>query len=302
MLRNPERGWMGSSQRPVDRHEVERRIGPTSEDLQLLSGGLNNLNIRVGRDRVLRIYQGLKQGTLFRSPAVVGKEAALAARNWRSFRTPTVLARGSDYLVFEFVEHVPVSEVHAAAIGRTLAEIHAITFAATGLLGANLELNRPADWGPPDEDEFTARDYGGAQLAEVGPLLDSELVARIAAFLESDPMATRNAADVPVLTHSDFKASNVHWTTAGVPLVLDWEYAWAGSRYVDIGQLLRWHPSDTFVREFAAAYVDAGGVLVDGWRRLAATIDLCSLIGLCRTPEARRSEDVMRRIIETIEC
>ena len=301
MLRNPELEWMRAPRRSIDPHQVERRIGPTSEPLELLSGGLNNINIRVGRDRVLRIYRGLESGTIFRDASVVGKEATLASRDWRSFRTPKVLARGPDFLVFEYVEHMPLSEAHGAAVGCALAEIHAITFAATGLLGADLELRRPADWGPPGEDMFTARDYGHSQLAEVGPILHRELAARITAFLDSDPMAARNAADVPVLTHSDFKSSNVHWTKAGVPLVFDWEYAWAGSRYVDLGQLLRWHPPEAFVQEFVAAYVDAGGVLVDDWRRLAETIDLCSLIGLYRTPEARMTDDLMRRIVETIE-
>jgi len=292
---------MGARRRPIDRAEVERRIGSTSEDLELLTGGLNNINIRVGRDRVLRVYQGLESGALFRNAAVVGKEAALASRRWRAFRTPAVLARGPDFLVFEFVDHEPLSERHGAAVGRALAEIHATTFASTGLLGANLELQRPADWGPAAEDPFTAREYGRAQLAEVVPLLEPQLVSRIAAFLDSDPVAARNAAEVSVLTHSDFKASNVHWTTAGVPLVLDWEYAWAGSRYVDIGQLLRWKPSEVFVNEFAAAYVAAGGTLDDDWRRLAEVIDLCSLIGLCRTPEAQQSEALIMRIVETID-
>lgn len=260
-----------------------------------------NTNIRVGRDRILRIYRGLESGTIFRDAAVVGKEATLVSRDWRSFRTPKVLARGADFLVFEYVEHEPLSEAHGAAVGRALAEIHATTFAATGELGADLELKRPAEWGPPEEDSFTAREYGRWQLAEVRPVLDSELAERIAAFLESDPVATRNAADVAVLSHSDFKASNVHWTPSGVPLVLDWEFAWAGSRYIDIGQLLRWHPPDAFVQEFAAAYVDAGGVLVEDWRRLAETVDLCALIGLCRRPEARMSDDLTRRIVETIE-
>jgi fructosamine-3-kinase len=302
MLRNPELEWMGAQRRsPLDPREVERRIGPTSEPLEPLSGGLVNTNIRVGRDRVLRIYRDLDSGTIFRDAAVVGKEATLASRDWRSFRTPRVLARGPDFLVFEYVEHEPLSEAHGAATGQALAEIHATTFAACGELGADLELKRPDSWGPAEEDSFTARDYGRWQLAEVGPVLDRELAARIAAFLDSDPVAARNAADVAVLSHSDFKASNVHWTAAGVPLVLDWEYAWAGSRYVDIGQLLRWHPPDAFVQEFAAAYVESGGVLVDDWRRLAETVDLCALIGLRRRPEARISDDLVRRIVETIE-
>jgi hypothetical protein len=64
--------------------------------------------------------------------------------------------------------------------------------------------------------------------------------------------------------HSDFKVSNLHW--AGAPLVLDWEFAWAGTRYIDIAQLLRWKPAERFVADFAAAYSAHGGVLADEWR------------------------------------
>ena len=53
--------------------------------------------------------------------------------------------------------------------------------------------------------------------------------------------------------------------------------------------------------ELAAAYVDGGGVLDDEWRRLAEHIDLGSLIGLARNPAARNTDDVVRRIVETIE-
>ena len=295
-LPNPERVWTRAPTASIERDEVERRIGPTSDALELLAGGLVNLNIRVGRDRVLRIFRGLDSGTVFRDASVVGKEAALASRDWRSFCTPKVLARGPDFLVYEYVEHAPLSEAHGAAVGHALAEIHATTYAATGFLGDDLALVRPFE-----DDDFTPRMYGHSALAEVGPLFDVELSARIAAFLDADPVAARNAVDVPVLTHSDFKASNIHWAMTGMPLVLDWESAWAGSRYIDIGQLLRWHPPERFVRDFAAAYVDGGGILVDDWRRFAETVDLGSLIGLYRNPEARTTDDVVRRIVETID-
>ena len=54
-------------------------------------------------------------------------------------------------------------------------------------------------------------------------------------------------------------------------------------------------------RVCGAAYVDGGGVLVDDWRRFAETVDLGSLIGLYRNPEARATDDVVRRIVETID-
>jgi hypothetical protein len=300
-LRNPERDWLHAPTAAIDRDEVERRIGPTSDALELLSGGLSNRNIRVGRDRVLRLFRGLDPGTIFRDASTVGKEAALASRDWRSFRTPKVLERGPDFLLYEYVEHTPLSDAHGAAVGAALAEIHAIRYPTTGLLGEDLALVRPPEWGPAADDELTPRSYGHSQLAEVRSIFDVELSARLAAFFDSDPLAARNAVDVPVLTHSDFKASNVHWAASGMPLVLDWELAWSGSRYIDIGQILRWHPPETFVRDFASAYVGGGGLLADDWRRFAETVDLCSLIGLYRHPEARSTDALLVRILETLD-
>jgi aminoglycoside phosphotransferase (APT) family kinase protein len=304
ILPNPEREWMRAAADPsasIDREEVERRIGPTTGALELLSGGMVNVNVRVGRDRVLRIYRGLDEADIYRRPSTVGKEAALASRGWRWLRTPRVLARGADFVLLEYVEHTPLDASHGAAVGRALAEIHATTYAATGFLADDLTLVRPDDWGPIADDKFTARDYGRMQLAGAASAFGPELAARIAAFLDTDPLAARNAVDVPVLTHSDFKVSNVHWTASGVPLVLDWELTWAGSRYIDIGQILRWHPPEPFAQDFAAAYVDGGGQLADDWRRLAETVDLCSLIGLYRHAATRTTDHLLRRIIETID-
>ncbi|MCU1283014.1 MAG: hypothetical protein JWM53_6560 [bacterium] len=291
LLRNPERAWHHPAP-TIDRAEVERRIGPTAEPLQTLSGGLANLNVRVGTDRVLRMRRGEAER--------LAAEPALLTRPWRSFRTPAVLATGSDFMLLEYVEHGPLPDTaeHGAAVGRALAEIHSLSYPMTGFLAADLSLARAF---PNDGSGFTPRGYGRAQLSEAAALLGPELSARILVFLDEDEHAARQAVDVPVLSHCDFKVSNVHWTPGGELLVLDWEFAWAGSRYIDIGQILRWHPPEPFVDAFADAYLAGGGVLVDDWRRFAETVDLCALVGLYRHPAARSTDDVVRRIAETIE-
>jgi hypothetical protein len=93
LLPNPEREW----ERPqrtisIDRAEVERRIGSTTEPLEVLSGGLANLNVRIGRDRVLRIHRG--------EPGRVAKEAALLrARGARLEHLSSAGQRGSRLVV-----------------------------------------------------------------------------------------------------------------------------------------------------------------------------------------------------------
>jgi aminoglycoside phosphotransferase (APT) family kinase protein len=267
------------SAEPVDRVEVERRIGPTNEPLEVLSGGLKNLNVRVGRDRVLRILA---------EPARLASEAALLTRRWRSLRTPALLASGADFLLLEYVAHVPLEDdpLHGAAAGRALAEIHALP-------PAQLSLPRQS----PD-DGSSIVDYGRWMLAEAAPALGPALAVRIAEFFDARADAMTSAFAAPVLCHCDFKVSNLHWTAAGELLVLDWEFASLAARLIDVGQLLRWDPPEPFVGAFADAYRAAGGVLVDDWRRSAEAIDLCNLVGLYTR---FGSDELRRRIVETID-
>jgi len=286
VLPNPERAWHGAAApATIDRAEVERRIGATREPLEVLTGGLANLNIRVGRDRVLRIQ---------RDPSTLAKHIALLRRPWRALRTPKVIATGDDFLLLEFLELQPLPASAGEAVGRALAEIHATTYAHAGDLGDDLTLATPlADEG------FAARGYGLANLRDATPYLDPALAARIAAFLDQDKHAARDALDVPVLCHCDFKLSNLHVTRTGELVVLDWDFAWSGPRLLDIGLLLRWHPPEPFVRDFAAGYRAGGGVLIDGWRRIAEVIDLGSLLSVfAHNARARATPDVERRLAE----
>jgi hypothetical protein len=262
----------------IDRAEVERRIGPTQEPLEVLSGGLKNLNVRVGHDRVLRIAA---------EPERLAREAQLLKRSWRALRTPALLASGADFLLLEHVAHVPLEDdpLHGAAVGRALAEIHAVPI-------------EPSMARQSPDDGTSIVDYGRWMLGEAAPQLGPELASRIGAFFDAHANAMIAAFDAPVLTHCDFKVSNLHWTTAGELLVLDWEFASVAARLIDVGQLLRWAPPEPFVRAFADAYRDAGGLLVDDWRRAAEAIDLCNLVGLFKR---FRSDDLRARMLETLD-
>jgi aminoglycoside phosphotransferase (APT) family kinase protein len=201
--------------------------------------------------------------------------------------------------VLELLELLPLPASAGEAVGRALAEIHALTYAKTGFLAADLSLATPF---PDDGDQgFAAAGYGHAMLSEAEPYLDAALAARIATFLDGNAYARRDALDVPVLCHSDFKVSNLHLTPTGELVVLDWELAWAGPRLLDIGQLLRWHPADSFVSAFADAYRANGGVLIDGWRRIAEAIDVGSMLGVFAHNEvARSTPDFERRLAEIV--
>ena len=141
--------------------------------------------------------------------------------------------------------------------------------------------------------------------------MPSALCAEVTLALETSVPALRAAAGAPVLLHGDFKPSNLHWTSRDELLVLDWEFAYAGSNLSDIGQILRWRPPDAFVQGFAESYSANGGHLVADWCRWAATFDLVNLAGLLANTiqqgqdaslTALVTDDVQRRIEETLSA
>lgn len=292
LLPDPERAWERAAHvEALDRAEIERRVGPFTGGVEVLSGGHANVNVRLGAERVLRVYR--------RDPAAAAKEASLLARGWRSFRVPAVLSAGEDFLVLEHVPHVPLEDTAAcgAAVGRALAEIHAVGFDAAGFLGPDLAVAAPFG-----DCIGALRAYVDAVVDRLAPGLRGALGGRVGAFLDANAGALRGLASASVLLHGDFKASNLHGLPSGELLVLDWEFAYAGPSLMDVGQLLRWSPGPEFVAAFAAAY-RRSAPLPDGFERWAAAFDLVNLVGLLDgvEPGTRRANDVVGRILATLE-
>lgn len=291
VLRNPEREWERSIV-PAEtlRAEVERRLGPTAEPLALLGGGLKNLNVRVGQERVLRIHRDGK--------ADVAKEAALLRWPWRSFVVPPLLATGDDYLLLGHVAHAPLPDDAAAgaSVGRALAEIHALSYPTAGFLDGALAIAEPFG------DSVTPfYDFAWSCGRRCERALGAELAGRVYALLDAQLEALQAHSGAPLRIHSDFKVSNLHWTASGQLLVLDWEGCWAGTRLCDLAQLMRWSPPAPFVDAFVAAYRGNGGELPERWRHWAALLDLCNLVGLLdESGDSQRGRDLRRRIEATV--
>ena len=287
-LSNPEHQW---ERTPTSDLEVEdavhERLGEVAGPLVQLGGGLANDSIRVG-DRVLRIYR--------RDVDALAKEAALLGRGWRVLRVPEILERGEDFVVLEFVEHraLATATEHAAAVGRALAEVHQLTFEEAGFLDAQARCVVQ-----PFGDIVDAFRAHVASLEAVPDDLRAAVVARF----QGHRGVLGDLAERPVLLHGDFKVSNVHWTDEARPLVLDWEFAYAGPALLDVGQIMRWSVPERWAEVFAEAYRVGGGELPERWRELAETLDLVNLAGLLDGSEqgSRRRNDVLGRMRQTLE-
>lgn len=291
-LANPEDAW--SSQVPaLARSDVEDRIGPTSEQLEVLSGGLANLNIRVGSERVLRIHR--------RDPESTALEHTLLTKAWRSFVVPKVHAAGGDFLLLGWLplDRVPDDAVHGAIVGTALAEIHAMRYSSAGFLGADLSVRAPVS-----NPLALLADYARSELARFDPSASTPSVERLLAYFDTALDDLASAVPQAVLLHADFKAANLHLTDYGRLCVLDWEFAYAGPPLMDVGQLLRYSPCAGFVAAFANAYRGAGGVLPRSFERLAPRFDLFNLAGLLggSQPATRRANDVQALILSTLDA
>lgn len=285
-----------------------------------LSGGLANTNLRLDLDGhppvVLRLFQ--------RDPAQAAKERAIhALAADRGLPAPGLLGSGDDpatglpFALLEWIEGQRLDETVrdlddaalpplARSVGAALAAIHAVTFDRSGFLDSSLAVAEPADAGGAGLVGFLRHvliDGPG------GDRLGRDLADRLVAFVEHEAGLLDRWPGPPCLTHSDFGGTNilvrqgpVGWAVAAV---LDWEFAFAGSPFFDLGNLLR--PPLGSRPGFADAVVDgyraAGGDLPPEWRRMAALADLFSWAEFLTRPTVSDAviATARQRIAETIE-
>lgn len=290
--------------------------GRSVEFAHSLGTGLSNSNYKIrmrGEERpyVLRIYRGdadiLRKeeaiARLVRSAVPVPAFLFTDASSTRFPRPWALLEWHAGELLSSLRPIVSQEELAsaAAALGRTLARVHAFPFPEAGLLGPELEIRTPMRL---DEAMFTGFAEQSLMHGEAGRLLGPRrtetlwaLCRRHAGLLEEQP-------EVYSLIHSDFNGRNVLLAPDGsggyeVTAVLDWEFAFAGPPLVDIGNMLRYEPPGSeFERHFIRGYVQAGGVLPERWELKSKLADLIALLdllnGAAKAPN--RAADLVRLI------
>jgi aminoglycoside phosphotransferase (APT) family kinase protein len=267
-----------------------------------IPGGLVNTNLALTLDRaphraVLRLYQRDATGAA-REAAIdrmlpadvprarflhVADGPPLAAHPWALLesidgtRLDLLAANASDTVLAQA----------GAAVGATLAAIHAVRFPRAGFFDAALHV---AD----------AIHFGGAGLrayldetvrhGRAGTRLGPDLSARLLAYADTEASRLDAWIGPPHLVHADFNPTNIlmarrdgAWRVAAV---LDWEFALSAHAFFDFGNLLR-PPlglQAAFTDALATAYVAAAGTLPRDWRDLARVGDLFAWADLLSRP------------------
>jgi aminoglycoside phosphotransferase (APT) family kinase protein len=291
-------------------------------------GGLANTNIRLELSAhpeplLLRLYTNRSTGLTGTQPGAPEKEAALHRRLAPMLPVPQLFfaaagnpITGHAYMLREWVNGERLEVVaHQLGpmelkelgydIGSVLAGIHSVTFPEQGFLDGSLNVT-PF----PPEIRGGLADFMHHLLGKCGKeRLGPQLTQALMEFAERTDGYGATWSTAPCLTHADFGGSNilVHADQHGahVAAVVDWEFAFSGSPFMDFGNLLRPPLGELpgFEDAVARGYRAAGGALPDDWRQRSLHIDLgawAGFLGRPRISEAR-ADDARRIIARTLE-
>jgi aminoglycoside phosphotransferase (APT) family kinase protein len=293
--------------------------GRTLASARLLTAGKCNTNYKVNvsglnETYVLRVH--------VRDPRGGEKDLNLFQLIQGRVPVPHILftTTGSDpgafsYTIMSWVEGILFSDVLASkneaaiadcayAIGLVLANIGTYTFPRAGFFGPDLTIVEVIEEGGMLSYFEQFLFYGNT-----GQNLGATLTQRLWSFLKNNAHYFDVLDGARSLVHSDFKGFNIlvrqnkeRWN---VTAVLDWEFAFAGSPLVDIGNMLRYshlHPP-IFESEFIRGYRERWGILTPEWKKVAKLLDLLSLCEFLNAPTPRDAllQEVVGLILRTLE-
>ena len=284
--------------------------------LERMGTGLSNSNYRFFLEGhkdpfLLRLYSGGKE--------TAEKEVNIARMIGRTvpvadFIYSDTSCTGFDqpWAILEWKEGTLLSELvragnpgHIAAaaesVGGALAEIHAYTFPQSGFLGPDLSVEETLKLNSRQFLSFMKEFLGG----RCGSLLGEDLRPELWSFCQSNSHILDEINETPVLVHSDFNGLNIimDQDSPGLPVsaVLDWEFAFSGSRYADIGNMLRYEEEGSaFEKSFIRGYQEKGIILDNNWRLLSRLEDLVALCDLLNrsTPDMKNRVSDLKRLIK----
>ncbi|WP_026694125.1 phosphotransferase family protein [Peribacillus kribbensis] len=302
-------------------HQMVRPFLKESEvqQVQLLSGGLNNSNIKIvtktNEEYVLRIYPGHKQRMevergilklldgipvplpLYHDSSCTGYKYPFMILSWiQGVQLSEIIKRGEKKAVSNAAEKA----------GEVLAKIHRVTFSASGFFNEELTIQEPLEL---DAENFLLYIEDSVVSGFARKHLGTDLAEKVYRFSSAHAGMMDDLGQQTSLVHGDFNPLNllaeeqkgeVHITG-----VLDWEYALSGTALMDIGNMLRYEDIEypEFLSSFMQSYQVNGGCLPDNWLQKAKLIDLIALCGLLNKKECGevRIRDIKRLLLRTME-
>ncbi|WP_411344528.1 phosphotransferase family protein [Paenibacillus sp. WLX1005] len=307
---------------PSTLHDMIHTAFPskTIASLQRTSTGLSNGSYKFTLEQddspyMLRVCSG-SSDVAYKEVAITQLVAATVpiAQYVHSEIIPT--AEGASWSILEWKDGILLADIlktgdtrriaaAATAVGNVLAHIHNYTFAQAGFFGPTLTIVEPLS---PGMDEWCAFINDSLEHHGSGRWLHEQEIQAVRRFLQSSRMCIHEFHEMPLLVHSDFNGLNIliqeSSDSTTVPAVLDWEFAFAGTRYADIGNMLRYESAGSLYEQHVLeGYRAAGGELHPQWRLLSRMEDLlalCDMLNSSTSEMPNRIADLRRLIVQTV--
>ncbi|MBX9742089.1 MAG: aminoglycoside phosphotransferase family protein [Chthoniobacterales bacterium] len=308
----------------LEKKAVATLVAPySSEPLEafvLLSQGCANTNYKVtfknGKAPIVLRFYTREKSSILREGALhrwVREEKIPIPEIYHEDSSCTLIDH--PYAIMEWVEGELMRDVilsgeetaiHECAFnaGKYLNFLRAITFPQGGFFQKNLVV-RPFH----ESEKYKPYIFSLLQDSLVQKSLGNKLHQAISKWIElySDLLPREREAN---LTHGDFDPANMlvkkingQWKVASI---LDWEFSFVGTYFVDMGMFLRYaHKLPSCYEEGFVRGIEAGGKkLLSTWRLKTKLIDLLSLLRLLQShPRESRPNlhsDVVSLIAHTV--
>lgn len=286
------------------------------EELKLLSEGCGNTNYKITFKKnlkpiVLRIYVRDKDTMLI--------EQAISHLVQDRVPTPKFLYSNEScqvipysYALVEWVDGILMRQVLLAGEEKAIQEcafeagaylnvLKSVTFSKAGFFKKNLSIDPFKE-----EDKYLPLIFRLLESIEIKESLSSRLINKIhmAVVNNANLLPSMQPAN---LTHGDYDPANIlvrqikgAWK---ISAILDWEFAFAGSYFFDMGNMLRYaHKLPKIYEEsFIKGLASSGLTLPTHWKATIKLLDLLSLLLLLYNNPLNKRPNMGKDIIALLE-
>lgn len=257
----------------------------------LLSGGLSHTNykvipesddqpfvVRISRDRMnlvkeYNLHKLLKENKMIPEFYHFGEYEGVfwGVLEWKE----------GELLSNRFSEYSPLETYKAGyTLGHQLGSLRQFQFEKPGFLNSDLNVTESFELTP--EGFLNTMEY--FLFKSKSPLwLENGLPNELMKFCTGHSELFLEDNSGPRIVHGDFNGLNLLMDNTKVSAILDWEFAIAGSMYLDIGNLLRYKDFAHFQEfEFGlqSGLTESGEQLPEKWKMIAKLADLIALCSM----------------------
>lgn len=194
-------------------------------------------------------------------------------------KVPEVLYERPCLLILEFLKGQILEEVpeHSRLAGIAIAQFSSRTFDSRGRI--------------EEDGSILSFGFGGLQgffdeclgNAEILKRLGEKRKGRLLSLLRNKSHLIEELGTEACLVHGDFNPTNILIHEETLSGVIDWEYALAGTPFMDIGNLLR-NTDERFHSEIEQGLREGGMRLPADWKERAELVDLTSQLEFLTSP------------------